>query len=153
MTAITMGKVRLLTVALLHLINLAVGSNEEGLKFLEENAKKPGVVTLPSGLQYKVLRHGSGKYHPTVSTPCLCHYEGKLLDGTKFDSSYDRGDPTTFAPNQVIKGWTEIMQMMVEGDKWELYVSGCFAVLLGIDCSVQDASVAANKLTHLSLSL
>jgi FKBP-type peptidyl-prolyl cis-trans isomerase FklB len=56
-----------------------------------------------------------------VSSPCECHYQGTLIDGTKFDSSYDRGSPTTFAPNQVIKGWTEAMQLMVEGDKWEMY--------------------------------
>jgi len=60
--------------------------------------------------------------HPTVSTPCECHYAGRLLDGTEFDSSYKRGQPTTFAPNQVIKGWTEAMQLMVVGDKWEMYI-------------------------------
>jgi FKBP-type peptidyl-prolyl cis-trans isomerase FklB len=98
------------------------GTNEEGLKFLEENAKKDGVITLPSGLQYKVLTKGGGPYHPSVGTPCLCHYSGTLIDGTKFDSSYDRGEPTTFAPNQVIKGWTEAMQLMTVGDKWELYI-------------------------------
>merc|ERR1712194_663021 len=59
---------------------------------------------------------------PTWSTPCECHYEGTLVDGGKFDSSYDRGAPTSFAPNQVIKGWTEAMQLMVEGDKWEMYI-------------------------------
>eukprot|EP00559_Dactyliosolen_fragilissimus_P009574 CAMPEP_0184865130 /NCGR_PEP_ID=MMETSP0580-20130426/17066_1 /TAXON_ID=1118495 /ORGANISM="Dactyliosolen fragilissimus" /LENGTH=201 /DNA_ID=CAMNT_0027364201 /DNA_START=168 /DNA_END=773 /DNA_ORIENTATION=- len=84
--------------------------------------KKPDVVSLPSGLQYKVLRKGHGSYHPTVDSPCSCHYKGTLIDGTQFDSSYDRGSPTTFAPNQVIKGWTEAMQMMVEGDKWEMYI-------------------------------
>lgn len=98
------------------------GTNEKGLKYLEDNKGKPGVVTLPSGLQYKVLRKGSGLHHPTANSPCECHYEGKLIDGTKFDSSYDRGSPTTFAPNQVIKGWTEAMQLMVEGDKWEMYI-------------------------------
>jgi FKBP-type peptidyl-prolyl cis-trans isomerase FklB len=139
------------------------GSNEAGKKFLEENKGKDGVITLPSGLQYKVLRKGDGErgtvslfysrnflpasllpafmerasiqkrrfrgtrlraraglYHPTVSSPCECHYQGTLIDGTKFDSSYDRGSPTSFAPNQVIKGWTEAMQLMVEGDKWEM---------------------------------
>jgi len=101
---------------------LVSATNAKGKEFLEENAKKEGVVTLPSGLQYKVLNKGDGKYHPTVSSPCECHYEGKLIDGTKFDSSYDRGQPTTFAPNQVIKGWTEAMQLMVEGDKWEMYI-------------------------------
>jgi len=95
---------------------------EAGLKFLEENKTKDGITTLASGLQYKVLRQGRGMEHPKVDTPCLCHYAGKLLDGTEFDSSYKRGDPTQFAPNQVIKGWTEAMQLMVEGDKWEMYI-------------------------------
>merc|ERR1712070_951518 len=95
---------------------------EAGVAFLAENASKPGVITLPSGLQYKVLKEGGGLEHPTVSTPCDCHYAGRLLDGTQFDSSYDRGTPTTFAPNQVIKGWTEAMQLMVVGDKWEMYI-------------------------------
>lgn len=101
------------------------GSNEEGLKFLEDNKSKEGVVVLPSGLQYKVLNKGSGAHHPTVSSPCLCHYSGQLIDGTVFDSSYERGSPTTFAPNQVIKGWTEAMQLMVEGDKFVSIVDMC----------------------------
>jgi len=100
----------------------SAGTNEAGLKYLEENKNKDSVVTLPSGLQYKVLRKGDGVSHPTVDSPCECHYSGKLIDGTTFDSSYDRGSPTTFAPNQVIKGWTEAMQLMVEGDKWEMYI-------------------------------
>ena len=91
------------------------GTNEKGLEFLAENKQKDGVVELPSGLQYKVLKKGRGKSHPTVDSPCSCHYEGKLTDGTVFDSSYQRGEPTTFAPNQVIKGWTEAMQLMVAG--------------------------------------
>jgi len=95
---------------------------EAGIKFLEANKSKEGVVVLPSGLQYKVLNEGPGMAHPTVGSPCECHYAGKLLDGTEFDSSYKRGKPTTFAPNQVIKGWTEAMQLMVEGDKWEMYI-------------------------------
>jgi len=98
------------------------GTNQEGRDFLEANKDKDGVITLPSGLQYKVLREGEGDAHPTASTPCDCHYEGKLINGDKFDSSYDRGSPTSFAPNQVIKGWTEAMQLMVEGDKWEMYI-------------------------------
>merc|ERR1712196_290898 len=98
------------------------GPNAAGLKFLAENKEKEGVVTLPSGLQYKVLKKGDGTHHPTVDSPCETHYEGTLIDGTVFDSSYKRGSPTTFAPNQVIKGWTEAMQLMVEGDKWELYI-------------------------------
>jgi len=95
---------------------------EAGRKFLEENKGKDRVVTLPSGLQYKVLKEGRGMEHPLVGTPCECHYAGRLLDDTEFDSSYKRGAPTTFAPNQVIKGWTEAMQLMVQGDKWEMYI-------------------------------
>lgn len=97
-------------------------SNEEGIAFLQANRNKEGVIELPSGLQYKVLKKGTGAFHPTVDSPCLCHYEGTLIDGTEFDSSYGRGQPTTFAPNQVIGGWTEAMQLMVEGDKFELYI-------------------------------
>ena len=99
------------------------GTTTEGLKFLQQNAEKEGVITHESGLQYKVLRSGEeGAPSPAVSTPCKTHYEGRLVDGTVFDSSYKRGSPTTFAPNQVIKGWTTAMQMMKEGDKWELYI-------------------------------
>jgi len=97
-----------------------------GEKFLAENNLKEGVVTLASGLQYKVLCAGDGGSHPLPNSPCLCHYEGRCAKdwpaGKKFDSSYDRGSPTAFAPNQVIGGWTEAMQLMVEGDKWEMYI-------------------------------
>jgi len=97
-----------------------------GENFLAENKLKEGVVTLPSGLQYKVLRAGDGDGHPLSGSPCECHYEGRCAKdwpkGKKFDSSYDRGSPTVFAPNQVIGGWTEAMQLMVEGDKWEIYI-------------------------------
>merc|ERR1711979_108064 len=85
-------------------------------------AKEEGVVSLPSGLLYKVLTKGDGDSHPTADSDCDCHYQGTLIDGKEFDSSYKRGEPTTFAPNQVIKGWTEAMQLMVEGDKWEMYI-------------------------------
>lgn len=97
------------------------GTRSEDQKFLEENAKKDGVKTLPSGLQYRVLKEQADKSKrtPKASTPCQCHYRGTLVDGTEFDSSYSRG-PATFAPNQVVKGWTEALQMMREGDKWEL---------------------------------
>merc|ERR1719350_1389937 len=104
------------------LAGVAAGTNEEGLKFLVGKAKEEGVVSLPSGLLYKVLKKGEGQHHPTADSPCDCHYRGTLIDGNEFDSSYKRGKPTTFAPKQVIKGWTEAMQMMVEGDKWELYI-------------------------------
>ena len=84
---------------------LARGSNAVGEKFLADNKNKEGVITLASGMQYKVLRQGDGTDHPTLDSPCECHYEGRSAanypDGEKFDSSYDRGDPTTFAPNQV----------------------------------------------------
>merc|ERR1719201_2989194 len=112
----------------------AAGTNEVGKKFLEENAKRPGVVTLSSGLQYKVLREGSGPNSPLAGTSCECHYAGTTPsltpdaidkeegDWNEFDSSYKRGSPTSFAPNQVIKGWTEAMQLMVEGDKWEMSI-------------------------------
>merc|ERR1711988_1775932 len=103
-------------------VALAAATNEAGTKYLAENKNKEGVITLPSGLQYKVLRKGDGAHHPTKDSPCECHYEGTLIDGSEFDSSYKRGSPTTFAPNQVIKGWTEAMQLMVEGDKWEMYI-------------------------------
>lgn len=98
------------------------GSNDKSKKYLAEKAGEEGVVSLPSGLMYKVLRKGEGAFHPKVDAPCEVHYAGRLIDGTEFDSSYSRGSPTTFAPNQVIKGWTEAMQLMVEGDKWEMYI-------------------------------
>merc|ERR1712232_65559 len=69
-----------------------------------------------------VLQEGQGKKSPQIGTTCACHYDGRLIDGTEFDSSYKRGKPTEFAPNQVIKGWTEAMQLMSEGDKWEMYI-------------------------------
>jgi len=105
---------------------VATASNAAGIAFLAENKDKPGVITLPSGLQYKVLRAGTGDSHPTADSQCDCHYEGRTAQsfpgGETFDSSYARGEPTAFAPNQVIKGWTEAMQLMVEGDKWEMYI-------------------------------
>ena len=94
---------------------------EEGRKFLEENAKKEGVVVLPSGLQYKVITEGSGKM-PAATDKVKCHYEGTLTDGTKFDSSYDRKQPAVFGLNQVIPGWTEGVQLMNEGAKYEFYI-------------------------------
>jgi FKBP-type peptidyl-prolyl cis-trans isomerase FklB len=96
-------------------------SSVEGTKFLEENASKPGVVTLPSGLQYKVLTEGKGKIPKATSTVTV-NYAGRLLDGTEFDSSYKRGKPAEFQVNGVIKGWTEALQLMKAGSKWELYI-------------------------------
>lgn len=88
--------------------------------FLSKKAAEPGVYAFPSGLLVKILKKGQGKTHPLVGTQCTCHYEGTLTDGTVFDSSYARGEPIDFAPNQVIPGWTEALQMMREGDQWEV---------------------------------
>ena len=89
---------------------------EAGKKFLEENSKKEGVKTTESGLQYKVLTEGSGR-KPAATDTVETHYEGKTLDGTIFDSSYKRGQTTSFPLNGVIKGWTEALQLMAEGSK------------------------------------
>merc|ERR1712195_157546 len=97
-------------------------TTEEGKKWLAENAKKPGVIELPSGLQYKVVKSVAKGKSSSASSPCECHYRGTLTDGTEFDSSYKRGKPTTFAPNQVVSGWTEAMQLMKQGEKWELFL-------------------------------
>ena len=92
-----------------------------GEAFLAENAKKEGVVVLPSGLQYKVLVSGNGA-SPKASDSVECHYEGRLISGTVFDSSYQRGETATFGVTQVIAGWVEALQLMKEGDKWQLYI-------------------------------
>lgn len=92
-----------------------------GQKWLEENKTKDGVVTLPSGLQYKILTQGNGPI-PTATDKVKVNYEGKLIDGTVFDSSYKRGQPTSFGVRQVISGWTEALQLMPVGSKWELYI-------------------------------
>ena len=89
--------------------------------FFVENKNKEGVVTLESGLQYKVLKSGDGK-SPKLSSTVEVHYAGRLLDGTEFDSSYKRGKPFSTSVTGVIKGWTEILQLMKEGDKWEVYI-------------------------------
>lgn len=93
----------------------------DGAKFLSDNKTKPGVVTLPSGLQYKVIRDGDGPVPPTNATVTV-HYRGTLLDGTEFDSSYGRKQPAEFNVNEVIKGWTEALQRMKTGSKWQLFI-------------------------------
>ncbi|MDR2954129.1 MAG: FKBP-type peptidyl-prolyl cis-trans isomerase [Prevotella sp.] len=93
----------------------------EGEAFFAQNKAKDGVVTLPSGLQYKVLTQGSGE-KPTASDRVTVHYKGTLLDGTVFDSSIERGEPNTFGVNQVIKGWSEALQLMPVGSKWIIYI-------------------------------
>ena len=95
---------------------------EAGQKFLEENKKRPGVVTLPSGLQYEVINEGNVSTYAKATDQVQCHYEGTLIDGTLFDSSIKRGQPATFGVNQVIPGWVEALQLMPEGAKWKLYI-------------------------------
>ena len=96
-------------------------NKKEGEEFLAENKKKPGVVTTASGLQYKVITAGTGK-KPAASDSVTTHYRGTLINGTKFDSSYDRGEPASFAVGGVIKGWTEALQLMPVGSKWQLFI-------------------------------
>ncbi|MBR2238669.1 MAG: FKBP-type peptidyl-prolyl cis-trans isomerase [Prevotella sp.] len=94
---------------------------EAGEKYLAENGKKADVVTLPSGLQYQVLREGNGK-KPKATDSVKCHYEGFLIDGTVFDSSVQRGEPAVFGLQQVIAGWTEGLQLMQEGAKYRFFI-------------------------------
>ena len=94
---------------------------EEGVNYLRENAKREGVTTLPSGLQYEVINDGTGP-KPTIEDNVTTHYHGTLIDGTVFDSSVDRGEPASFPVGGVIKGWTEALQLMAVGSKWKLYV-------------------------------
>lgn len=100
---------------------VAEANMKEGEAFLTENGKKEGVVSLPSGLQYKVIAAGEGP-KPTNSDTVSVHYRGTLIDGTEFDSSYKRGEPVSFPVTGVISGWTEALQLMTEGSKWELYI-------------------------------
>jgi FKBP-type peptidyl-prolyl cis-trans isomerase FklB len=99
----------------------AAANKTAGDQFLAANKTKEGVVTLPSGLQYKILKEGTGP-KPTAADQVECNYRGTLVDGTEFDSSYKRGQPATFPVGQVIKGWTEALQLMPVGSKWELFV-------------------------------
>ena len=99
----------------------AKNNEEAGAKFLAENAKKPGVTTTASGLQYQVVTEGKGP-KPTATDVVSAHYKGTLLDGKTFDSSYDRGQPATFPLNGVIKGWSEGLQLMPVGSKYKLFV-------------------------------
>ena len=99
---------------------------EAGKKFLASKALEKGVRTLPSGMLYEVLKRGPGTTHPKPSDQCSVHYKGMLITefphGKPFDSSLQRGEPSTFAPNQVIAGWTEALQLMKEGDKWRVFI-------------------------------
>jgi len=106
----------------------AVGDRNktEGDAFLAANKAKPGVVTLPSGLQYKVLTPGTGK-KPLATDTVVCEYRGTLINGTEFDSSYKSGQPATFPLNKVIKGWTEVLQLMPAGSKWQVFIPPALA--------------------------
>lgn len=94
---------------------------EQGRTFLEENKQNEGVVTLPSGLQYLILKEGNGE-KPKANDRVKCHYHGTLIDGRVFDSSVQRGQPAVFGVNQVIKGWVEALQLMPVGSKWRLFI-------------------------------
>ncbi len=100
---------------------IGVANKAEGDAFLAENKTKQGVVTLPSGLQYRILKEGTGP-KPTAADTVVCNYRGTLINSTEFDSSYKRGKPATFPVGQVIKGWTEALQLMPVGSKWQLFV-------------------------------
>jgi FKBP-type peptidyl-prolyl cis-trans isomerase len=102
-------------------LKVGEANKSEGLAFLLANKTKDGVVALPSGLQYKVLQEGTGP-KPTATDQVVCNYRGTLLDGTEFDSSYKRGQPVTFPVTGVIKGWTEALQLMPVGSKWQLFI-------------------------------
>ena len=99
----------------------AVDNLAKSEAFLEENKNKDGVITLESGLQYKVIQEGTGP-SPKVTDRVKCHYRGTTIDGTEFDSSYKRNSPSTFSANRVIKGWTEALQLMKVGSKWQLFI-------------------------------
>lgn len=96
-------------------------NKKAGDEFLKNNATQKDVVVLPSGLQYKILKQGTGP-KPTVDDTVVCNYRGTLIDGKEFDSSYKRGEPATFPLNRVIKGWTEALQLMPVGSKWQLFI-------------------------------
>jgi FKBP-type peptidyl-prolyl cis-trans isomerase FklB len=99
----------------------AAKNKKDGEAFLAANKVKEGIVTLPSGLQYKILKAGTGR-KPTLDDTVVCHYRGTLIDGTEFDSSYKRNQPATFPVKGVIKGWTEALQLMPAGSKWQLFI-------------------------------
>jgi FKBP-type peptidyl-prolyl cis-trans isomerase FklB len=101
-------------------------NKKEGEAFFAANKTKEGIVTLPSGLQYKILTAGNGP-KPTASDSVVCNYRGTLINGKEFDSSYKRGQPATFPVGRVIKGWTEALQLMPVGSKWQLFVPGDLA--------------------------
>ena len=122
-TAITFGEAR--DIVNRHFAEIqqraAAAATEQGETFLRMNKERPGVVTTASGLQYQVLKRGNGR-QPKATDRVRCHYEGRLIDGTLFDSSIERGEPAVFGVGQVIQGWVEALQLMHEGDKWKLFI-------------------------------
>ncbi len=128
---------------------LAKKKLEEGKAFLAENAKKPGITVLDSGLQYEVLKSGEGE-SPKATDTVTVHYEGKLISGKKFDSSYDRGQPATFGVNKVIKGFGEALMHMKPGAKWRVYIPSELAY--GVK-GTSDGSIAPNEVLIFDLEL
>lgn len=114
---------------------------QEGKDYLEQNAKKDNIVTLPSGLQYEVLIAGEGEGNPTASSKVTCHYEGRLINGKIFDSSYKRGTPATFPLNRVISGWTEGLQLMNTGSKYRFHIPS----ELGYGSRAMGSDIPANS--------
>jgi len=123
-----MDSIRLLAIVLSALASIQLtiaGSNPESLKFLIDNSREPGVITHPSGVQYKILEKGDGLEHPKGDSRARFNFEGRLINGKVFDSTYDRGEdsgPIAISPKTSIRGWMEIIPLMVVGDKWELYI-------------------------------
>ena len=105
---------------------LAEENLSQGEAFLDENGKREGVITLPSGLQYEVMRDGNGDM-PAATDTVVTHYRGTLIDGKEFDSSHRRGEPARFPVNRVIAGWTEALQLMKVGSKWKLFIPSSLA--------------------------
>lgn len=116
-----MKSTRTILLSLLALLFAAACSHSPSYDYLAQNAQREGVTVRPSGLQYRVLREGTGS-RPGPRDSVTVHYRGKLTDGREFDSSYKRGEPATFQLNRVIKGWTEGLSLMKEGAKWVLYI-------------------------------
>ncbi len=128
---VSMDDLRVATTAYQAELNVAKRAATEknkaaGAKFLEENSTREGVVVLDSGVQYRVVESGTGE-SPTQSDTVLVHYRGRLLDGTEFDSSYGRGQPTELGVGQVIPGWQQVLQLMPAGSKWEVWIPASLA--------------------------
>ena len=121
-TSPIMIPVRAIIIIAFFFASALAGTTQEGRNWLDAKAKEDGVIKRESGLMYKVLVSSASGHSPLIDSKTICNYEGRLIDGTVFDSSFQRGKPATFAPKQVIKGWTEAMQLMKEGDTWELYL-------------------------------